>query len=298
MSNFNRVELAHDHPGFFDESYRARRDAIAELAYRGGGALLDVEYACEEHALWAALAGALDPLHARFACAPIREAGPVAALARDRVPQLREVSARLEAATDFRLRAVAGLVPPREFFAALADGVFLSTQYIRHASRPHYTPEPDIVHELFGHAASLADPRIATLNRKIGAAGRVADETMLLAIERVYWFTIEFGLVLEEGVPKALGAGLLSSVAELRASCERFGDGLPELAPFSLEEIAATPFNTGAPQRVLFLARSFDALATELDAWLDSLLADAPASGTDVNRRGLLSTTEAFAMEV
>lgn len=298
MSNSNRVELAHDHPGFLDESYRARRDAIAALAYRGGGTLLDVEYAVEEHALWASLACALDPLHARFACAPIREAGPVAALPRDRVPQLREVSARLEAATDFRLRAVAGLVPARAFFAALADGIFLSTQYIRHASRPHYTPEPDIVHELFGHAASLADPRIATLNRKIGAAGRVADETTLLAIERVYWFTIEFGLVLEEGVPKALGAGLLSSVAELRAACERFGDGLPALVPFSLEEIVATPFNTEAPQHVLFLAQSLDALEMELDAWLDSLLAKAYASGLDVSRRGLPAATEAIAMRV
>lgn len=243
----HQVELPSDHPGFADRAYRARRDAIA-AAPRGA----DVLYTPEEHALWALLARELAPLHARHACRAIHEAGARVRVPRDRIPQLGEVTAALDG---FVLEPVAGLVPSRAFFAALARGVFLSTRYVRHASRPHYTPEPDVVHELFGHAASLADPAIAALNRAIGRASLDASDDELAVLERLYWFSLEFGLVLEAGEPKALGAGLLSSVAELRAARDK------ELRPFDLEAVARTPYRTDAMQDVLFVAPSIDAIA-------------------------------------
>jgi len=246
----HQVELPSDHPGFADRAYRARRDAVA-AAPRGA----DVVYAPEEHALWASLARELAPLHARHACRAIRDASARVRLPRDRIPQLGEVSAAVEPHGGFVLEPVAGLVPSRAFFAALARGVFLSTRYVRHASRPHYTPEPDVVHELFGHAASLADPAIAALNRAIGRASLDATDDELAVLERLYWFSLEFGLVLEDGAPNVLGAGLLSSVAELRAAPGR------DLRPFDLEAVARTPYRTDAMQDVLFVAPSVDAIA-------------------------------------
>lgn len=248
----HHVELPSDHPGFADAKYRTRRDAIAKST-RGTG----VVYAREEHALWSSLARELDALHARHACAAILDASARVRLPHDRIPQLDDLTTSIASRTGFVLRPVAGLVPSREFLGALADGVFLSTQYIRHASRPHYTPEPDVVHELFGHAASLADAKIAELNRAIGRASIDCDERELERLERFYWFTLEFGLVRENGALKALGAGLLSSVAEIERSCDARD---VELRPFDIDAIAETPFRTDAMQDVLFVAPSIDAI--------------------------------------
>jgi phenylalanine-4-hydroxylase len=272
-------ELPSDHPGFADAAYRARRDAIARHT-RGTG----VVYAPEEHALWARLARELAPLHARHACRAIVEASERVALDGERIPQLDEVTALVAPHTGFVLQPVPGLVPSRVFFEALARGVFLSTQYIRHASRPHYTPEPDVVHELVGHAASLADPVIARLNRRIGRAALGCDDDTLAALERLYWFTLEFGLVLEDGAPKALGAGLLSSVAEMERACRPLPGPSPKLQPLVIEDVIATPFRADAMQDVLFVADSFEALAATLEDVLGQLARpdDAQRVGADV----------------
>lgn len=241
------IELPHDHPGFGDAKYRARRDAIARHRSDDG-----ISYSEEEHALWRDLSSQLVRLHARHACRAIRRAAEVVGLRCDRIPQLSEVNAKLVEHTGFRMEPVAGLVPSREFFAALARRVFLSTRYIRHASRPHFTPEPDIVHELWGHAASLAHPEIAELNVRIGAASLDASDATIAVLERVYWFSLEFGLVLEDGEPKALGAGLLSSVAEMQRAVP--------LRPLTYRAMAETRFRTDAMQDALFVASSFDEL--------------------------------------
>ena len=88
------------------------------------------------------------------------------------MPQLAEVSRRLQRLTGWRFHAAPGLAPIREFYGALAERRFLSTQYVRHPSVPLYTPEPDVIHELVGHANGLAEPRFADLYAVAGAAGR------------------------------------------------------------------------------------------------------------------------------
>ena len=238
------VELPTDHPGFADPIYRARRDAVARA-----GQGTPVVYAPDEHALWSRLARELVPLHARHACRAIREASEHVRLPVDRIPQLDEVSALVARRTGFVLEPVAGLVPSREFFAALARGVFLSTRYIRHGSRPDYTPEPDVVHELFGHAASLADPTIASLNRAVGRASLDSDDDELAVLERFYWFTLEFGLVLEDGEPKALGAGLLSSVAEIQRDRWACLGSTPNHSRAQPARLGRGRVRTGSPSR-------------------------------------------------
>jgi phenylalanine-4-hydroxylase len=207
------VQLDPDHPGFRDQNYRARRNQIAEIAmnYRPGDPLPDAPYSAEEHNVWQTIWQALKPAHQKHACAQYLAALNRLNFAPDRIPQLREVNKKVEAISGFRLEPVAGLVQPRVFLESLADGVFLCTQYIRHHSTPLYTPEPDVVHEIVGHGVTLACAPLAELNRLFGLAiKRTESAEALNRLSRVYWFTIEFGVLRENGELKAYGTGLLS----------------------------------------------------------------------------------------
>lgn len=263
------VELAPDHPGFHDRSYRDRRDQIAQIAgrYTDDGTIADAPYTAAEHAVWRTVTAALAPLHRRFAAREVQAMLQRFPLPTGHIPQLATVSSRLRAASGMRLRPVAGLIAAREFLASLAVDTFLSTQYIRHASRPWYTPEPDVLHELVGHAATLADPRVAALNRRFGLAALSATEAELTAIERVYWFTLEFGLVREDGEVRAFGAGLLSSVEEIERAVLR-----TEHAAWDLEAIAATDYSPADLQPRLFVAPGGEDMLRETSAWLDRFM--------------------------
>lgn len=262
------VQLDPDHPGFRDADYRARRNRIAQIALRHepGEPVPDAPYTEEEHALWRAIRDALEPAHRAHACAEYLEAARRLGLSRERIPQLREVSERVHAISGFRLEPVAGLVAPRVFLESLADGVFLCTQYIRHHSTPFYTPEPDVVHEVMGHALTLASPRLAELNRLFGrAVRRTRSDESLERLSRVYWFTIEFGVLREGGELKAYGTGLLSSAGELE---EMRG---AELRPLDIEEASRAEYDPTNFQPKLFCADSFEAMYESvrnfLDAW-------------------------------
>ncbi len=252
------VELDPDHPGFRDPVYRLRRDSIASLAlaHRPGDEPPGVAYAEVEHAVWRSVLERLEGLHARWAASSYRTAARNLALPRERIPQLAEVNALLCPRTGFRMEPVAGLVAARDFLVALAQERFLSTQYVRHASRPFYTPEPDVIHELVGHAATLAEPRFAQLNRAFGqAALRARVPGALERIDRLYWFTLEFGLVEERGEPKAVGAGLLSSCGELESFAAR-----AHLVPFRTEEIVETDYDPTRYQETLYILPSSETL--------------------------------------
>jgi phenylalanine-4-hydroxylase len=268
----NLVELNPDHPGFADPTYRARRDAIARLALEWArtesGPIPVAPYTDEEHRVWREVWAELAPLHQQRVARELLDLQREFPIDRAAIPQLAEVSDRLEPRTGFRMVPVEGLVAPRRFFSLLGDGVFNATQYVRHPSRPLYTPEPDVIHELAGHAATLAHPRLAAINRKFGEAAAIGDRRVLVRIERVYWFTLEFGVCSEDGEIKAVGAGLLSSVGELARGTDRATAGL-EFREFDLEAIAACEYDTSNYQRELFVARSFTAMLDELDRWLD-----------------------------
>jgi phenylalanine-4-hydroxylase len=259
------VQLDPDHPGFRDEAYRARRNQIAQIAteYEPGAPIPDAPYTAEEHAVWRVIWEALEPAHQRHACAEYLACVKRLDLPRDRIPQMREVTAKVEAISGFRLEPVAGLVSPRVFLESLANGVFLSTQYIRHHSTPLYTPEPDVAHEVIGHAVTLADERIAELNRLVGrAVKRTPSAEALDQLARVYWFTIEFGVLRENGKVKAYGTGLLSSAGELEAMREA------ELRPLDLEAASRQEYDPTHYQPVLFCADSFDAMYQALRDFL------------------------------
>jgi len=259
------VLLDPDHPGFRDPQYRARRNQIAalSLSYRHGDQIPDVEYTGEEHEVWRAVWQALVPAHQAYACSEYLGSADRLEFLPDRIPQLSEVNLKVEALSGFHLEPVAGLVQPRNFLDSLASGTFLCTQYIRHHSTPFYTPEPDVIHELAGHAVTLASPRLAELNREFGrAVKRTKSPEAFDRISRLYWFTIEFGVLLEGGKLKAYGTGLLSSSGELAAMSSA------ELRPFDPEAASHQTYDPTRYQQVLFYAKSFDSMYQTLKRYL------------------------------
>ena len=259
------VELDPDHPGFRDREYRARRNQIAQIAlsYRPGDPIPDAPYSQQENDGWAVIWKALEPAHQKHACAEYLKCLERLQFAPDRIPQLREVSKKVEAISGFRLEPVAGLVQPRVFLENLADGVFLCTQYIRHHSTPLYTPEPDVVHEILGHGVTLASESFAELNRLFGAAvKRTTSSVALDRLARAYWFTIEFGVLREAGSVKAYGTGLLSSAGELGSMHKA------ELRPLDLEAASRQEYDPTHYQPVLFCADSFEDMYRKLVDYL------------------------------
>ncbi len=261
------VQLDRDHPGFRDEEYRARRNAIAALAlrHRIGSPVADVEYVDAEHQVWRTVLEHLAPLHARYACAAYQRAWPEVALGSPCVPSFEEVNARIAARSGFRLEPVGGLVTASRFMEHLEGGVFLATQYMRHHSAPLYTPEPDVVHELIGHAPLLVDAGFAEVSRLFGVATRKARPEQVEDLIRTYWYTLEFGVAEGARGLEVYGAGLLSSFGELG----RF-ETAAELRPFDLEAIRLQPFDPTDYQGTLYVAPSVEAALDALRRWLSS----------------------------
>jgi phenylalanine-4-hydroxylase len=268
------VVLGEDHPGFHDPSYRARRNALAALAlaWKPGEAIPEPRYTDIEHDMWQLIARELEPLHRQHACQAYLHAKDALRLPTDHVPQLTEVTRLLAPISGFRYLPAAGLVPLREFYGAFSGSVFYSTQYLRHPCMPLYTPEPDVVHEVVGHANQLACRYFADIYRLVGeAVARTQTEAALRFLSQVFWFSMEFGVVWEDGQPKAYGAGILSSFGETAAY--RSAD----IRPLDFAAMGSLPYDITRYQPVLFAARSMTHLVDALSGFFSTFDDDARA---------------------
>ena len=251
------VELGENHPGFADAEYRERRNAIAGLAmeWEPGRPMPEISYTDTEHEIWRLASAELATKHQALAAHEYLEGAERLRLPADRIPQIAEVSQALEPLTGFSYLPAAGLVPLRDFYGVLSEGKFHATQYIRHHSVPLYTPEPDVIHEVIGHANALASPRFAALYRAAGeAAKRVHSEGALEFVSRVFWFTLEFGVMRESDGLKAYGAGILSSYGEI----DEFRD--MTILPLDLVTMGTIDYDITRYQDKLFEAASMDQL--------------------------------------
>jgi phenylalanine-4-hydroxylase len=248
------VHLGDNHPGAVDPEYRARRNALAALAlaWQPGTPPPIAPYTETEHEVWRLVCAELHDLHERHACATYLEGKQRLGLPESRIPQLTEVNELLGPLTGFSYVPAAGLVPLLDFYGSLADGIFHSTQYVRHHSVPLYTPEPDVLHEVFGHGNCLAHDRFAALYRIAGeAVRRVQTPEALEFVSKVFWFSLEFGVLREGGDVRSYGAGLLSSYGEIQQVAQA------DLRPLDIGRMGVQTYDITHYQPILFCADGF-----------------------------------------
>jgi phenylalanine-4-hydroxylase len=239
-------------PGFLDPSR-----IYIDQRYAG--------YSEENHATWRALYRAQMPFLARCASSSWLAGARAIALGPDRIPCLTEINARLGPVTGWQSRAVPGYLPPRAFFACLERREFPTTIVIRPPDQFGYLPQPDIFHDVFGHVPLHADPVFSDFLELWGRCALAASDARALEeLTRLFWFSVEFGLVREDGAIKLYGSGLISSPEEALHALEA-----PEVerCPFDLERICATPFEIDRFQPRLFVLESFGQLREAMGYW-------------------------------
>lgn len=175
----------------------------------------------------------------------------------DRIPLFDELNANLEPLTEWKVRAVNGFIPAEMFFGSMAKREFPSTLEVRPMERLEYLQEPDIFHDVFGHVPMHTDPVFADFVQEYGAlVSELEDRDRFDAMARLWWYTVEFGLVEEAGTIKLYGSGLMSSFGE----AENVYRGGPEIRPFDLDEVISTPFRIDIYQPIYWVAEGFDQL--------------------------------------
>ncbi|SIS54428.1 phenylalanine 4-monooxygenase [Paracoccus saliphilus] len=174
----------------------------------------------------------------------------------DRVPQCPEISEKLRALTGWKVEPVPALIGFGKFFGMLANRTFPAASFIRNREDFDYIEEPDIFHEIFGHTPLLTDPAFAAFSQAIGEAGTRCEKADYSWLIRLYWFSIEFGLMHEDGQLKALGSGLASSVTELPWSIS----DKPEHRPFDVIDILRMPYRIDIHQPVYFVIDNLEDL--------------------------------------
>jgi len=178
--------------------------------------------------------------------------------AQDRIPRFDEVNERLKTATGWEIVGVPGLIPEVPFFTLLANRKFPVTDWIRTPEEFDYIVEPDIFHDLFGHVPLLFNPVFADYVQRYGQGGLKAERLGACEmLSRLYWYTIEFGLIREAGGLRAYGAGILSSSGELPYSVQ---SSAPQRRPLQLERTMRTRYKIDCFQETYFVIDSFQEL--------------------------------------
>jgi phenylalanine-4-hydroxylase len=214
-------------------------------------------YTSQDHAVWETLVRRRMAVLQRVGSRVFLDGMAAIGLEPDRVPRLEDMNARLAPRTGWRAIAVTGYLPAPQFFACLARREFPTTVTLRPPQNLEYLPEPDIFHDVFGHVPMHADPVFADFLQRFGAVAEAArSQVALRGLTRLFWFTVEFGLVREQGETKVYGSGLISSGADcanaLSPRCDR--------RPFALEAVLAQDFAIDHVQPRLFVIDSFQEL--------------------------------------
>lgn len=180
----------------------------------------------------------------------------------ERIPALADLSRTLERTTGWRVARIPGLLHERDFFTLLSERTFPSTDYIRGTDELDYTPAPDLFHDIFGHMPMLTEPDFADFYQLFGQAALKATGVDRQSLERLHWFTVEFGLIRDPQEIRIFGAGVNSSKNEVLHAL----DGA-EQRPFSIDAIINQDYEVWHLQPILFVAESFDQLVTEFRGW-------------------------------
>lgn len=217
-------------------------------------------YSDEDHAVWATLFERQRALLPGLACREFLEAQDAMGMSADRIPRFADLNPVLEAATGWTLVAVEGLLPELDFFEHLANRRFPVTWWIRRRDQLDYLSEPDLFHDLFGHVPLLMNPVFADYMAAYGRGGVKAHAIgpeALANLTRLYWYTVEFGLIdTPEGL-RIYGSGIVSSKGE-SVYCLR--DAAPNRIGFDLERVMRTRYRIDTYQKTYFVIRGFEEL--------------------------------------
>ena len=213
-------------------------------------------YTPEQHAVWRELVSRRIPQLRQHACAEYLDGFEQIGLQADLLPNLKSVSSRLAPRTGWSSTPVSGFLPADAFFEMLAARMFPTTTWLRARESMDYTPEPDIFHDVFGHVPMHAHPVFADFLEHYGkvCAALINKPEALERLGRLFWFTVEFGLIRQKGEIKVYGSGLISSHGE----CTRVLAGGCEVRDFDLDRVLETTVDTGDMQPVLYAVESFD----------------------------------------
>jgi len=172
-------------------------------------------YSQVEHETWAIMFEKQKKTLPNRASNEYLEALSTLALPENRIPVLKNISKALEETSGWKITRVGGLVPEKEFFQCLSQRLFPCTDFIRPRSELEYTPSPDMFHDIFGHCPLITNPYFASFYEVFGKAALKANPEQLSQLQRIYWFTVEFGLIENPEGTRIYGSGILSSVGEV-----------------------------------------------------------------------------------
>src|SRR5271165_3182676 len=216
-------------------------------------------YTPEQHSVWAELVRRRMPQLAEHACQEYLDGFHQIGLREDTIPDLAEVNRRLGPRTRWNATPVSGFLPPDAFFEMLAARQFPTTTWLRSPDSLEYTPEPDIFHDVFGHVPMHAHPVFADFLQQYGkVCAGLRDKDALERMGRLFWFTVEFGVIRQEGKLKIYGSGLISSHGEASYVLQAASGGGPEIRDFNLDQVLDQEFLVSEMQKVLYAVESFD----------------------------------------
>ena len=219
------------------------------------------DYSAEEQDVWKTLYARMETLLPGRAADEFLVGLKALDLERDRIPSLASVSAKLNKATGWQVARTPGLLDAHDFFTYLSKRIFPSTDYVRARAELDYTPAPDCFHDIFGHTPMIVHPRFANFYQKLGQAALACkDAATEEGLTRIYWFTVEFGLIKNPGGLRIYGNGIISSYGETQHCLT---DKVKKI-PYRPETLAAQPYDIWHFQDPLFVT----ALARQLSVIL------------------------------
>jgi phenylalanine-4-hydroxylase len=214
-------------------------------------------YTAEQHEVWGELVRRCRPQLETCACSEYFQGCEAIGLEDDRLPNLRAISGRLKPRTGWSTTPVSGFLPTAAFFEMLAARLLPTTTYLRNRDSLEYTPEPDIFHDVFGHAPMHAHKAFSDYVQRYGSVcARTTSQEALERLGRLYWYTVEFGLIRQGGTIKVYGSGVISSHRE----CSNVIERSCEIRDLDVEEVFETPVKVDELQERLFVIESFDQL--------------------------------------
>ena len=235
-----------------------------------------IHYTETEHQTWAQLYAHQIQRLPRYVCPSFMRGLDLLQLPSDRIPQCEEISTVLRASTGFEVAPVSALIPDEEFFRLLSERKFPAATFIRRQDELNYLQEPDLFHEYFGHCPMFTDSAYADFSQAYGEHALAANTDDRALLARLYWFTIEFGLLKTEQGFRAYGGGIISSPGELAYSVE---DERPERHPLTTLEVLRTPYRIDQMQPIYFYIKDYQDLYKIMDEQLPALISEAHALG-------------------